>query len=167
MDLDDALRAEVFRGVKKITSVGEAAKFFGAPRQQNRAIADFLGVTIRAVQRWRTTGAQRRRPRPDLWRRLQDESRRRAIRPKLDRFRRRGARVKLVGRVRVSADVRRRDLPDVVIPPGQMADVVDAIDAGDWSDAAARFEFRFFENYGLNPSTSEIEDVDVVRVRPG
>lgn len=86
--VDEALTAalrvtpQVPRPAKPAT-IDEAAGFYGKPREQNRAIADQAGVSIREVQRWRQyerggTG-QKRRPPPAAVKRITGTARRRQL----------------------------------------------------------------------------------------
>lgn len=64
-------------------SIDEAASWFGSPREQNRAIADHYGVSIRQVQRWRKyetdAPGQKRKPPADVRKRILGLARRRQL----------------------------------------------------------------------------------------
>lgn len=167
MKLSGALRSALLAGVRVPSSSPDGmARYWGASAaEQNRAIAESLGVTMRTVQRWRTSGAQRRAPRADLRDKLVELTRRRALSAHLGKLKRTGVTVDLVATILVSDDLRRRDVTNVAITAQRATPFLDAAARSRWPDAADEFALAFGDSYGL-AHDFDIVDVDFLRIRP-
>lgn len=164
-EVPEALRDALAAGVRVPTTIEGIARYFGDARgAQNRGIADFLGVTMRTVQRWRTTGAERRTPRAAMLDRLRDEATDRAIVKKLRRRRGKGTTVDFVGRILISRDERRRHVTGIELDERDFDAVIDAVEKRDWRHAGQVFEYGFLDAWGINPDVAEITEISVLRL---
>lgn len=169
------------------TTIEEASPWFGKPRQQNRAIADTAGVSIREAQRWRAfergSSAQKRRPPPAVVKRITKLARERQLRAwraakkaaGFDRYahvRRYGVIARVEGDVRISKVWEHRVMP-VDQPPGQRRHVfieggeldrgLEQLEADDIDAAGEELLDAFFQAYGAPVSeVGELTEVEVI-----
>lgn len=153
----------------------------GPPRRRDYADAEQYEAArlrwrsaSRRVQRWRTEGAQRRLT-PKLDAGEKRRVRRQASAVKRARLRQRGLRARLKATVRVGSgfgrkdDVRTRDMPSggpgVLLPPRDVAEILDALDDEGRDAVAEVFLGLFFAAYGL-PEDAELDEVMWLRVWP-
>lgn len=169
------------------TTIEESASWFGKPRQQNRAIADELGVHIREVQRHRKRergeGGQTRQLPAAAVKRITKIARRRQLAAwnkankaaGFDRYahvRRHGVIARVEGDVRISKLWEHRVMP-VDMPPGHrrhqfiegagLDRALEALEAGDIDETGFELLDAFFLAYGAPVSeVGELTEVEVI-----
>ena len=163
MDLDDAFRSAMNRGSstrREPLSLEEAAREFGTTRaEQNRGLAGYFGVSTRTVQRWRTTGAERRSPGADRMKRMRIAASRRAGARRRGQARQSGASVTVGGRIRVSRDTRDRSIAGLSLSGEAMSDVLDRLAEGDREGAMELLQESLGAENGFGDALI-LEDID-------
>jgi hypothetical protein len=145
-------------------SLEDAAREFGPNRAaQNKALAARFGVSVRTVQRWRSTGAERRSPGADRMRRLRIAAARRAGERRRREARRRGVRIDVGGRIRVSRDTRDRTVSGLSVSGESMAEVLDLLAEGDREGAMEQFSEALGAENGFGDAL-EVEDLDWIEM---
>lgn len=189
VDLAETVRSRL-SDVLAPDTVSDAAQLVSdSPRQQNpRLAAALLGRplsevdrssreyrnAIRNVQRWRRGETTPRagmvqRLVAGVRRQLTPDERRRAIRRRIGDTGA-GVGVQVSGTVRISQDVRRRQLPigdrRQTVSSDALTPMVNAAAIGEWREAAAALEIAFFDAYGVDPHEGEIQDVEQLTIEP-
>jgi len=172
------LPSGIERALGRPAALEEAAEAFGPTRAaQNREIARMAGVTVRTVQRWRSTGAERRTPSANTMRRIrisaaQREARERGRRPKRARrgaVRQRGARIGVRGQVTVNGYQRRNRTVhfEQPISPETMTEVTDLLEDGRRDEAAETLQEAIAEAHGFDSLTlDDLEWLDLTEAEP-
>lgn len=170
MDLDEAFRTAMRRGSTRDRApltLEEAAREFGATRAaQNKALADYFGVNVRTVQRWRSTGAERRNPGAARMKRMRISAGRRAGVRRRQGARQRGANVRIGGRVRVSKDSRDRSIAGLGLSGEALGDVFDRLDEGDPEGAMESLQEALGAENGFGDALI-LEDIDFLDLELG
>lgn len=151
------------------TPTSMVSDLFGMTRRgtpDTRAAAEQLGVSQRTVQRWlkqgmpsRSVAADQLSQRHSSWRNSTAGRRARLSSRREARLRNRGTTMVFYGRVRISADERRRGTT-VTIDPNRMGQILDAALANDDRLALAHLEDAFGDAFGGSVSLVEIEQLD-------
>jgi hypothetical protein len=131
-----------------------------------RAAAQQLGVSQRTVQRWLKEGMPRRSPAADAlaqrhrgWRDSAAGRRARLSTRRESRLRNKGTSMLFYGKVRISADERRRGTT-VTIDGERMGRMLDAALAGNDQLALAELEDAFGDAFGGSVTLVDIEQLD-------
>lgn len=131
-----------------------------------KAAAEQLGVSQRTVQRWLQQGMPKRSAAADSltqqhgsWRNTAAGRRARLGTRREARLRNKGTQMVFFGKLRVSADERRR-ATTVTIDPERMGQLLDAALAGNDQLALARLEDAFGDAFGGSVTLVEIDQLD-------
>lgn len=156
-----ALTRYIIRG-RSFTTIEQVASEFGRTRaEQNRALAAEAGVSLRTVQRWRTTGAERRNfNRSRSVGPLRAAAAHRYTSRRITSIRRRGLGMRLKAWRRVSRDIKIQEMPGPIAGRPQLQHItgpalVPALNAwlaGDQAGAADELLDAFFDAYRFAPS---------------
>ncbi|WP_203338643.1 hypothetical protein [Nocardioides limicola] len=136
----------------------------GSPNTKGAAAQ--LGVSQRTVQRWlkqgmpkRSAAAENLTQQHGSWRASPAGRRARLSTRRESRLRNKGTQMVFYGKVRISADERRRGTT-VTIGPERMAQILDAALAADDQLALASLEEAFGEAFGGSVTLVEIDQLD-------